>query len=208
MIFLSGGTPPQLMPHLNASLGMILTPKSDSPSLQLSQTVWAADNGCFAQGDTFDDSHWLAWLEMRMAYTRTCLFAVAPDVLSDALATLYRSTPYLDEIRALGFATAFVSQDGATGALVPWDAIDCLFVGGSTAWKFCAASVALIHDAKRRNKWVHIGRVNSLRRLMTAHAVGADSADGTHLKYRPDRYIPQVKRWLHHVNAQMAMEAM
>ena len=41
-----------------------------------------------------------------------------------------------------------------------------------------------------------MGRVNSLRRLRAAQQGGYDSADGTYVKYAPDRNLPQVVAWL------------
>lgn len=209
MIYLSGGLPTTLMRLLERAerddLGLLLTPTSRMRKLY--GAPWAADNECFTKGDVFDDNVWLMWLESSMAFSGSCLFAAAPDVVGDARATLYRSRPYLEEIRALAYAPAFVSQDGATDALMPWDEFDCLFVGGSTEWKFSEPSVALIQEAKRRDKWVHVGRVNSLRRMMTAHSVGADSADGTYLAFGPDKNLPKLLRWLDATNAQLPLEA-
>ena len=34
-------------------------------------------------------------------------------------------------------------------------------------------------EAKRRRKWVHMGRVNSERRIRYAASIGCDSIDGT-----------------------------
>jgi hypothetical protein len=39
-------------------------------------------------------------------------------------------------------------------------------------------------------------RVNSLRRLRYAAAIGCHSADGTHLAYAPDRNLPTLLGWL------------
>jgi len=39
-------------------------------------------------------------------------------------------------------------------------------------------------------------RVNSLRRLRHAAAIGCESADGTFLAYGPDRNLPTLLGWL------------
>lgn len=138
---------------------------------------------------------WLEWLASLRRYRERCLFAVAPDVIGDAEATLVRSLPYLSTIRQLGFPVAFVSQNGCTSALVPWDQIDVLFVGGDDAWKLGEASWGLCAEAKRRGLRTHVGRVNSFQRLAACAFHDIDSADGTYLKYGPDVNWPKLMRW-------------
>ncbi|MFG1965727.1 hypothetical protein [Nonomuraea sp. NPDC049028] len=44
--------------------------------------------------------------------------------------------------------------------------------------------------------WVHVGRVNSFKRMRyAAAAMDADSADGTLLTNGPDKHLPSVLRW-------------
>jgi hypothetical protein len=121
---------------------------------------------------------------------------VAPDVVPDAAATLERSLPWLPRIRALGMPAALVAQNGQESLPVPWSEFDCLFIGGDTAWKLGAAARELAGEAKARGKWVHMGRVNSERRIRYAAAIGCDSVDGTYLRFGPDRLLPDVLAWL------------
>jgi hypothetical protein len=139
--------------------------------------------------------------------SRWCLFATAPDVLGDAVATLQRSARMLDLIRYAGFPAALVAQDGLEHLPVPWDDFDALFIGGSTAWKLGTAARTLAAEARRRGKWVHMGRVNSLRRLRYADAIGCDSADGTYLTYAPDANLPRLLGWLRQIHGQGALWA-
>jgi hypothetical protein len=155
---------------------------------------WAADNGRFAAPQDYTDESYLAWLE-RMPVA-SCLFATAPDVVGDAAATLALSVPMFDPIRRLGYRVALVAQDGLEALTVPWDDFDALFIGGTTAWKLCEAAHTLAAEAKRRGKWLHMGRVNSLRRVRLAKAMGCDSVDGTFLRFGPDRNLPRLRRWL------------
>jgi hypothetical protein len=60
-----------------------------------------------------------------------------------------------------------------------WPRIDALFIGGSTDWKLGPAARTLVREAKRRGLWVHMGRVNSLKRIAYAAEIGCDSIDGT-----------------------------
>ena len=152
----------------------------------------AADNGCFANPGGYSDRRYQMFLR-RMPRERT-LFATAPDVLGDHLATVARSVPMLRRIRELGHKAAFVAQDGWNEETTPWDELDALFVGGSTAFKFRGGRDA-VAAARRRGKWTHMGRVNSLERLRAAAAIGCDSADGTFLRFAPDTNWPRILVW-------------
>jgi len=69
-------------------------------------------------------------------------------------------------------------------------------------WKLGAAARALVADAKARGKWVHMGRVNSGKRLRYAEAIGCDSCDGTTLAGFADATLPDVLAWLREANGQ------
>jgi hypothetical protein len=53
-----------------------------------------------------------------------------------------------------------------------------------------------MHEAKRRGKWVHVGRVNSRERVRWCVANGADSVDGSGFSYHPDTNIPKGLDWI------------
>lgn len=195
MIYLSGASTPglrALLPH--TQLGLMWTPAAFTKVQHVVGAAHANDNGCFTLGDRFDAALWLRWLE---SMDRTgCLFAVAPDVVGDAAGTLLRSRPYFDRIRRLGYPVAFVLQNGQENLSVPWDDIDAVFIGGDTDWKLSRHAARLAYQAKARGKWVHMGRVNSRKRLQRAAVMGCDSADGTFLKYAPTTNLPRLLRWL------------
>lgn len=182
-------------------LSQIVTPAAGN--VVTAGTTWCADNGVFGNTYPGDDAY-LAWLGARQNLAGSCQFVVAPDVVRgadgsfapDAAATLARSAPMLPKIRALGFPTALVAQNGLEHLDVPWHAFDVLFIGGDDAWKEGPASAMLAAQAKARGKHVHMGRVNSLRRLRIARAMGCDSVDGTFLAFGPDRNLPTLLSWL------------
>ena len=161
-------------------------------------TLFAADNGCFVQGEKYTDSGFLQWLA---TLDKTfCLFAVAPDVVGDAAATRDRAYPMLPKIRELGFKAAYVCQDGETPDQILWDELDAIFIGGSTEWKLSQAAADIATHAKKKNKWVHMGRVNSYKRLRYAEAIGCDSCDGTYLAFAPDKNKPKLLGWLQSIS--------
>jgi hypothetical protein len=174
-------------------LGQIATPGSGHRVLP--GVDWCADNACFAGRFPGEDKY-LAWLSARAAHAARCAFATAPDVVADAAATLARSLPMLERIRAAGYPAALVGQDGLERLTVPWDLFEVLFLGGSTGWKLGPAAAGLAAQARQHGLGVHMGRVNSLARLRYAAAIGCHSVDGTFLAYGPDRNLPVLLRWL------------
>ena len=134
-----------------------------------------------------------------VAVRRRCLFATAPDVLGDAQATWARSRPWLPLIRNLGIPAAIVAQNGAEDHAPLWDNAhlwDVLFVGGDTTWKLSDDAHDVVREAQFRGKWVHVGRVNSWRRLSLLADWDVDSVDGTYLRFGPDTNGRQLSRWL------------
>lgn len=193
MIWLSGHVSAQVLRH--GHVGVILTPMT-AYRPNLAGICWAADNACFSQSQGFNLADYLAWLDSLAAYRATCCFATAPDVLCDAVATWERSAPVLPLIRAHGYPAALVAQNGLERQRIAWDAFDALFIGGDTRWKLSETAYALMAEAKAHGKWVHVGRVNSRRRLRAAESGGADSSDGTFLRYAPDINLGRVEKWL------------
>ena len=138
---------------------------------------------------------WWRFLVANAHHSKTCLFAVAPDVVGDAAATLEKSLPWLPKIRALGYPAAFVAQDGQEDLSLPWDDFDVLFIGGTTEFKLGRYARQLVADSKARGMWVHMGRVNSRKRFRYADAIGCDSVDGTFLTFGPDINLPKLLGW-------------
>lgn len=181
------------------ALGMIATPNAGNAVL--GGVDWCADNGAFVAARYPGDDAYLRWLERRATYAGRCAFAAAPDVYADAAGTLDRSLPMLARIRAAGYPAALVLQDGQEHLDIPFDACDAAFIGGTTAWKLGPAAAQLAAAARARGLWVHMGRVNSLRRLRYAASIGCHSVDGTYLTYGPDRNLPRLLGWLDRTDA-------
>jgi hypothetical protein len=142
---------------------------------------WCLDNGVFT--DKFEVSYWLNRLDVFMEYKSTCVFVVIPDVIRDCSGTLAQFKYYRNMVK--DFPVALVSQDGIKEQShnIPWSDFDCLFVGGSDEHKLGKEGGWIINEAKKRNKWVHVGRVNSPRRILKFWQ--SDSWDGTHLGFMP-----------------------
>lgn len=177
-------------------LGLMCQPGSNHPR---AGWLWGGDNGCGPRSDgtvpEFTPKKYQRWLDwLNTSHPRVgCLFAAVPDVVGDHNGTLTRFEQYGHDVERAGWPVAFVGQDGATVPTTPWPYFDCYFVGGSTEWKMSGA-FELAAEARRRGKWVHVGRVNSWRRYQQwMHH--ADSCDGTLLSYGPAKNIERIKKW-------------
>jgi hypothetical protein len=148
--------------------------------------LWAADNDAYS---AWDEGRYEKMLDA-VARIPGCLFVACPDVVGDAGATreLFRFWGYQLHDRRLPIG--YVAQDGA-GEEIPWADIHALFIGGTTEWKLGHEAAELVYEAQDRGKWVHMGRVNTWRRLEYAKSIGVDSVDGTRLSMFTDNYLPR-----------------
>jgi hypothetical protein len=168
---------------------------------------WGADNGKFGKGWPGPEA-WYLWLADRVREygPERCRFAVAPDVPFDAAGTFAESAPWLPFIRDLGIPAAFAAQNGCEhGDLIPWDDLDVLFLAGDTAWKTGPVAERLSREANARGKGVHMGRVNSLKRLRIAEWFGCDSADGTYVAFGPSKNLARALGWTAELDRQPSL---
>lgn len=201
MLYLATPSGPEIRAAMSAgALGCMTTPAQGNAVPE--GAAYACDNGKFGKGWP-GATEWFAWLTrtvQRYGPAR-CLWAVAPDIPCDAAGTLIESRPWLPRIRALGIPAAFAAQDGCETGLIPWDEFDVLFLAGSTDWKIGEAAERLAAEATRRGVPVHMGRVNSRKRLLTAKRFGCKTVDGTYLAFGPKINLPRLTRWMDEVNA-------
>lgn len=194
MIYLSGVTSDRIEPDLLAhGVGLLIQP-GNSYHLRVSRyPYWGADNGCFNPGTYKGDEAWLDWLDRLPR--KGCLFAVVPDVArrpdgslgGDPVATWAKFAQLAPLVQDMGFPAALAAQDGIENMAnlrEQLEALDCLFIAGSTAWKLGPRAEKVAKMARNMGKWVHMGRVNSFTRMERARSMGCNSADGTFLKYR------------------------
>ena len=127
-------------------------------------------------------------------------WVACPDVVANAIETCNQWLTWFPKLDYFDIPVAFVAQDGIEliPDQVPWDDMACLFLGGSTRWKLSLAAESLMREAKSRGKLVHVGRVNTLRRvrdvLMMCPLV--DSIDGRSFSAWPDVKIPKGLAWI------------
>lgn len=148
---------------------------------------WAIDNGAFSGFDEHGVRGFRATLK-RLSIYPGCLWVVAPDVVGDHVKTAALFEEWAPQIRELGYRVAWVAQDGSSTRDIP--ECDAVFIGGSTAWKLSITVERIALEAKARGKWLHVGRVNTIRRMAFAVTLDADSIDGTKFSMFPDTWVP------------------
>lgn len=222
-LYLTGCTNPLTRDaaKIQPRLGMLAQPGNALHRQGGDYAHWAIDNGVFgvAKGTATtpgrkwseeDTERYLAYLErlVREVDTSNVLFATAPDVLQfsggipmgHAQHTWYQSGPIFERIRELGLPVALVLQDGVLDAdpmhHKHWDLFDAVFIGGSDHFKLGQEAEWFISDARAHGKWVHMGRVSSMKRMKRAQEMGVDSCDGTYIGFGPSKNLPQVLNWL------------
>ena len=182
MLLLATQAEPQMIQYENPNLGRLVQPRHYNalPATIARGVPWAADNDCY-QG--LDPRAYYAMLDRLHHVGGRCLFVAVPDVVADAYQTARQFERWWTGPARRGLPVALVAQDGlermGRWLSTAWPRIDALFIGGSTGWKLGPAARALVRDAKRRGLWVHMGRVNSLKRIAYAAEIGCDSIDGT-----------------------------
>lgn len=141
---------------------------------------YALDNGAwsaYTQGRPFDEPAFVTALR-KMGPGAD--WTVLPDIVMGGPASLAKSLGWMQRVLDETPRALLAVQDG----MVPEDvraflgARVGLFVGGSTAWK---ESTIGVWSALGREVgcWVHVGRVNTARRIAICTAEGATSFDGT-----------------------------
>jgi len=182
-------------------VGRLVVPRDrNAPSVLCNGQPWAADNGSFS---SFDPDAFVRMLDRWRVCREQCLFVALPDVVGDWRRTLKLYHRWFVTVSKRIYPTALVAQDGLERRLgnVPWGMLDAIFIGGSTSWKLGPARLVAA-EAKRRGKWLHVGRVNSRRRLRYCIEIGADSVDGSGMSRYPETKIGEYCRFLRSEGAQ------
>ena len=189
----------------NASmLGFLLTPSGghDLKTVLGFGIPWAADNGAFTGLDVPKFLRMLARIS-DLRREQAPMWVTCPDSVGNARETLRLWRAWSPMMREIGLRLAFVLQDGQENLGIP-DA-ECLFVGGTTAYKLSAAAAGLVAEGKKRGCLIHMGRVNSRRRMMYAQSIGCDTVDGTGGSRFGNKRLRPMCRWLAQIESQRVM---
>jgi hypothetical protein len=181
------------------NLGALVTPASPEPPPP--GIPWAIDNGAFKG---FDEEKFIKLVKKYIGHPTEPLFVAMPDVVADHRNTLSLFGTWHRHL-ASHYRRAFVLQDGITDwRQVPWDYCEAVFVGGSTEFKLSSTTKYLCQIARYMGKWVHMGRVNSFKRLQLAYEMGCLSVDGSGFS----RNRHDLRKYLDYAGSQQFMEAL
>lgn len=142
-------------------------------------TRYCIDNGAWSQdgGDVFDP---FRWLRLVGELGRGAEFVVLPDIVGGGHDSLDRSLKWLRALRGTVRRVLIPAQNGITPAdLAPYLAEDVgVFLGGDTPYKLATLG-AWGKVCRDGGYYLHVGRVNSARRIALCGEAGAHSYDGT-----------------------------
>lgn len=170
------GTRRNLAALRDAGWRLMVTPAR----LQTEGMRYALDNGAwsaFCRQEPWDAD---AFLRAVQTLGAGADFVVLPDIVGDGRRSLKRSLTWLPFLLGQTRLLLLPVQDGVVEADVSpmLGANVGLFVGGTTPWKLRSLGDwgAL---AARVGCYIHVGRVNSVRRIARCAASGIHSFDGT-----------------------------
>ncbi len=180
-------------------LGVLLTAEDGNGEWWEPGMAWACDNSCFKG---LDAPAFLRLVARVLEFETRPLWIACPDVVADAAETLRRFDVWQPLLAEVGLPVALVGQDGLNLADVPWDRLDAVFIGGSTAWKVGDDAARLTLEAHDRGKLAHVGRVNSRKRIlyfarrMRDGEAWVDTFDGSGWSAWGEARIPLGIRWI------------
>ena len=132
---------------------------------------YGLDNGCFSK---FEHSTWLRLVQE--AQLDKPVFVTLPDVVGSAQRTIELFKHF--RFSTCGLPRCLVLQDGIGNVEIEWHQLDAVFIGGSDDFKISQEAFQAARCAKIMNKWVHVGRVNTAKRVKNWLGI-ADSIDGS-----------------------------
>jgi hypothetical protein len=177
------------------NLGVMIGPRARGLRPIREGRVFGVDNDAFH--DKFDPDVFAAHLARLTPFADRCLFVAMPDFVGDPESTVALFRCYAPDFAAeYALPMAFVAQTGA----VPEDLIGArtLFLAGQDDWRMGPGGDDLILAAKEEYGIpIHVGRVNSARRLLHFAARGVDSVDGTFLAFQGvETGVDEIETWL------------
>jgi hypothetical protein len=134
---------------------------------------YAVDNGCYKG---FARRGWERLVGL--AEIDRPLFVCLPDIVGDASRTIELFHHFKLDTNEV--PRALVLQDGIERTTIPWADIAAVFIGGSDQFKYSREAIAAAKTARILGKWVHVGRVNTAKRVDNWLEY-ADSCDGSGL---------------------------
>ncbi len=180
-IYLSNHSSPEL--HYLAGkfgrIGWLLTPEGFKACKPRHWIPLAFDNGAFSayqNGTEFDEQAWINMVENIAKEKINPEWVLIPDKVGDKMGTLAMFFKYRMYVSKHDWPVAIAVQDGMVASDIPCT-VDAIFVGGTDSFKW--KSLPMWRQAFP-DKILHVGRVNSLEKLVVCEKNEVDSVDGTY----------------------------
>jgi hypothetical protein len=142
---------------------------------------YALDNGAWGAYQSGRDWQPERFRALVLRFGAAADWVVAPDVVGQALPSLAQTKDWLAFCLDHCPRVLVALQDGMSPRMVhrlPLTGRLGFFVGGSTEWK--KATLPMWGQLARSiGMWLHVGRVNTARRIRLCQMAGAHSFDGT-----------------------------
>jgi len=143
---------------------------------------YALDNGAWAAQGNLEAWDEAGFLRLLQTYGHGADFCVCPDVVGNADETFALSRRCVDSVKRKCGHVLFAVQDGMNApdveAFIAVHQVHGIFVGGTTEFKITTLPM-WSRLAVERNLHLHVGRVNTVKRLQYIHQHCADSFDGS-----------------------------
>jgi hypothetical protein len=165
--------------------GLVMTPSD--PRFPPAGFRYFIDNGAWSAHQKGVENDLDAFARYVYRFGECADFIVAPDIVEGGLESLKLSMSWIGRLSRYPGELLIAVQDGMTEKeIFPiLERFDVgLFVGGSTEWKLRTLPIwgSL---SKRFQCYLHVGRVNSARRIALCALAGVDSIDGSTLLLNP-----------------------
>jgi len=140
---------------------------------------YGLDNGAWTAFQQREPWNAEAFYRAAFQFGPTADWVVAPDVVAGGLASLDLTLQWLPRLDFCPLRLIAVQDGMSAGDVAPHLGPGVgIFVGGSTGWKERSAR-GWGDLAARVGCYLHVGRVNTRRRIALCADAGADSFDGT-----------------------------
>ncbi len=144
---------------------------------------FGVDNGCFSKA--FSPERFIKYTaKLLNTPSSNLLFVVVPDKVGDAVETTSLFHTWKDKLK--GLPLAYVLQDGIDKDMLP--DVEWYFIGGSTEFKLGSVARDITKYLVSIGKSVHMGRVNSPKRVRIAKEFGCVTVDGTRVAHDKNFY--------------------
>jgi hypothetical protein len=179
-------------PHYHKYIAFLVTPRR-------SCYAWFKNLGCpiYADNGAFNNFSDIRFHQMLNRLPEATAWVAVPDVVGNATETLAKFHHYAPLIHQ---RLAFVGQDGQEDLDLPDS--DCFFIGGSTEWKLSGCARGVVDEAKARGMQIHMGRVNSEKRIRYAYEIGCNSVDGTGISRFSKKFLSKYLHTIHGLHSQ------